>query len=78
MVVGLGLGVSQRLHRQAPAGEDAAQAGLAASTGLALDLHTDLDVGSFPAAATGTNEGSLVSSGFKPIQILLSGKYTLI
>lgn len=54
--MGLGPGVSQRLHRQAPAGEDAAQAGLAASTGLGLDLYTDLDVGSFPAAATGTKE----------------------
>lgn len=51
VVVGLGPGVSQWLHRQAPAGEDAAQAGLAASSGLRLDLHAHFDVGSFPAAA---------------------------
>lgn len=46
--------MSKGLHRQAPAGEDATEAGLAGATGMGLDLHTDLDIGSFPAVVTET------------------------
>lgn len=39
----------QGLCGQAPAGEDAAEAGLAASPRLSFDLHPHLDVGPLPA-----------------------------
>lgn len=44
MVLGLRLGVTQGLRRQAPAGQDTTEAGLTPASGVGLDFHTDLDI----------------------------------
>lgn len=50
--LGLGLSVSQGLHWQASVWPDATEAGLAGASGMRLNFHTNLNIGSFPIVTT--------------------------
>ena len=49
--------MSQGLHRQASARQDATEAGLAGASGMGLNFHTDLNIGSFPVVTVGRHQG---------------------